>query len=131
MIHTHASEFPVDRFAGTSWRRGRLWGGIGGFLGSVVAVGSFALALLIQGEPLSALVGTPYPPIFGRRTVMLVDYFFVAVLVLGFCFLVVGALMARWGRYPRSDGFGAALTGAILSSVAGGVLFLRLWAVLR
>jgi hypothetical protein len=126
-----APDSPMERSAGISWRRERLWGGIGGFLVSAVGVGSFMIALLIQGEPLSDLVGSPYPRVFTRRTVMPLDYFFLAVLAVGFCFLAAATYIARRGRYPRSDGFGAALTGAILSAVAGGALFLRLWAVLH
>jgi hypothetical protein len=122
-------ESAVPRSSG--WRRERLWGLIVGFLGSAIGAGAFALAYLIQGEPVSNLVGSPYPAIFTRRAVMPLDYFFAAVGILGFVFVVAAALISRWGRYPRSDGFAAALTGAILSVVAGAALCLRLWAVLH
>ena len=124
-----AMDLSVPRSSG--WRRERLWGVIVGFLGSAIGAGSFALAYLIQGEPLSSLVGSPYPAIFTRRSVMPLDYFFAAVCVLGFAFVVAAALISRWGRYPRSDGFAAALTGAMLSVLAGAALALRLWAVLH
>ena len=34
-------------------------------------------------------------------------------------------------RYPRSDGYGSVLTGAILTALSGAILFIRLWAVLH
>jgi hypothetical protein len=117
---------PVELSAGSSSRRERRWGLIGGLMGAAVGVGGFVIAWIVQGDPLRDLSGAPYPPVFTRRTMMPLDYYFLAVLAVGTGFLAAAIFIARRGRYPRSDGFGAVLTGTVLSTIAGLVFFIRL-----
>jgi hypothetical protein len=122
---------PVEPPAGISSSRERRWGIVGGLVGAGVGVGSLLIAWAIQGEPLRDLSGSPYPPLFTRRTMMPLDYYFLAVFLVGTGFLAAAVFVARRGRYPRSDGFGAVLIGTVLSTVAGLVFFIRLWAALH
>ena len=52
-----------------------------------------------------------------------------ALLLVGLAFLSGALVVLRMGRYPRSDGYGAVLLGAILSALGGFVLFVRVWAM--
>jgi len=122
---------PAERLAGVSGRRERLWGLVGGLMGSVVGVGSFVVAWLVQGESLRELAGAPYPPFLARRMMMALDYYFLGMVVVGLAFLTLALAALRLGRYPRTDASGAALVGTILCTLGGVELFVRLWAVLH
>ena len=126
-----AFDHPAERLVGFSARRERLWGLIGGLVGGLAGVGSFFVAWVIQGAPLRELAGSPYPPFFAHRTMMPLDYYFLGLVVLGFAFLIAALVALRLGRYPRTDGSGAALIGTILCALGGVVLFLRLWAAIH
>ncbi|HEV8131859.1 MAG TPA: hypothetical protein VGQ81_11455 [Acidobacteriota bacterium] len=124
-------EHPISRMVGTSFSRERRWGIIGGIVGSMVGGGAFLIASLVQGERWEEMSRGPYPRFFNRHELMPLDFYFVALLAIGVAFLGLALFFVRLGRYPRTDGFGAALTGLILSSLAGTILFLRLFAVLH
>ena len=83
------------------------------------------------GHALSDLVGVPYPPIFTRRAVTVLDYYFLGLVGLGLIFLEGAIVALRRSRYPRTDGAGPALLGAVLCALGGGVLFMRLWVVVH
>lgn len=55
------SDSPIDWRLGLSGRRERLWGFIGGTLGSLMGIGSFLIAWLIQNEPWEEMARSPYP----------------------------------------------------------------------
>jgi len=122
-------DHPAERLAGLSGRHERLWGLVGGVVGSLVGAGSFAVSWLVPGVTLGQLSGSPYPSFFARRTMIALDYYFLALVIVGLAFLGSAVLVLRTGRYPRSDGFGTVLLGAILSALGGVVLFLRVWAM--
>ncbi len=124
-----AVDRPAEPSAGLSGRRERLWGVVGGVVGSLAGVGSFIVACVVQGTPLAQLSGAPYPPFFAQRTMMPLDYYFLGLIVVGLGFLGGALLTLRLGRYPRTDGSGATLVGTILSALGGVVLFARLWAL--
>ena len=125
------ADHPIESAAGLSGRRERFWGIVGGSVGSAAGIGAFAIAWLVQGASLGELSGAPYPPLMTRRAMMPLDYYFLALIVFGLAFLGSGLVATRFGRYPRSDGFGATLLGTILCALGGIVLFMRLWAVLH
>jgi hypothetical protein len=124
-----AQERPADRSIGWSAGRERWWGLVGGVVGSLAGIGSFIVARIFDRASLRELVGSPYPPLLARRSVIALDYYFLAVLAAGFAFLIAAIVLLRTGSYPRTDGFGATLVGAILSMLGGLVLFLRVWAL--
>lgn len=124
-------EVPVGQMAGVSAHRERLWGWVGGVIGSLVGVGGLLVAFLFQDTPLSELWGSPYPPLFTRRSMMPLDYYFLGLVAVGLLFLEGGVIALRISRYPRTDGGGAALLGTVLCALGGVVLFLRLWAVVH
>jgi hypothetical protein len=124
-------EHPIPKMAGTSLSRERHWGIIGGILGSIAGVGAFLVAWLIQGERWQEMSRAPYPLFFNRHELMPLDLYFVILLLIGTLFLALALFLVRVGRYPRTDGYGAVLVGLVLSSLAGMVLFLRLFAVLH
>ena len=128
---SRAADFPLERLAGVSARRERRWGLIGGVVGSHAGVGSFLIGWLVQGEPLRDLSGSPYPAFFARRALVVLDYYFLALVLVGLAFLCGGLVALRWGRYPRTDGSGATLVGTVLCALGGVVLFMRLWAALH
>ncbi len=107
------------------------WGVLGGVLGSAAGGGAFLVASLIQGEPWQEMARAPYPTFFSRREIMPIDLYFFVWFLVGIGFLVAALILIRIGRYPRTDGGGATLAGAIFSALAGVILFLRLWAVLH
>jgi hypothetical protein len=119
---------PVERHAGISATRERRWGIIGGLVGSVVGVGSAAIAIGIDGASFyeTGLV----PRIFRSTEILALDIYFVAVLITGTAFSAAALAFARRSPYPRTEAYGAGLVGWILSSLAGLVLFLRLMALL-
>jgi hypothetical protein len=122
---------PIETAAGLSGRRERFWGLVGGTVGSAVGIGAFAIAWLVQGASAGEMSGAPYPSFLARRVMMPLDYYFLALILVGLAFLGSGLFATRFGRYPRSDGFGATLLGTILCALGGIVLFVRLWAVLH
>jgi hypothetical protein len=124
-------DHPAERLAGLSARRERLWGVAGGLVGGLAGVGSFVVAWVVEGASLGELAGSPYPPFFARRTMLAIDYYFAGLVVVGLAFLLGALVTLRTGRYPRTDGSGAALIGTILCGLGGVVLFLRLWAALH
>jgi hypothetical protein len=126
-----SGDSPAEPGVGLSPRRERRWGWIGGAVGALVGVGGFLIAVVVQNEAIADLAGSPYPPLFERREMMALDYWFVAVLLAGLGFLAASLVAIRSGRYPRTDGFGAALVGSILCALGGFVFFLRLVAVLE
>lgn len=119
---------PVDRSAGTSAARERKWGMIGGLVGAAVGIGSAAIAVGIDG---AALYETGlYPSIFRNREILALDLYLLAVLCAGAGFSAAALVFARRSPYPRTQCYGAGLTGLILSLLAGFILFLRLMALL-
>jgi hypothetical protein len=124
-------DVPIGRAAGVSPRRERLWGLAGGVIGSLVGVGALLVTLLVQDIRFRELWGSPYPPLFTRRSMIPLDYYFLGLVALGLLFLEGGVVALRFSKYPRTDGMGAALLGTVLCALGGVVLFLRLWAVLH
>jgi hypothetical protein len=124
-------DVPVGQLAGVSGRRERFWGWVGGVIGSLVGVGGVLVVFLVQETPLRELWGAPYPPVFTRRTMIALDYYFVGLVALGLVFLEGGILALRKSKFPRTDGAGAALLGTVLCALGGIVLFVRLWAVVH
>jgi hypothetical protein len=124
-------DVPVGQMAGVSGRRERIWGVVGGLIGSLVGVGGLLVTLLVQETPFRELWGAPYPPLFTRRSMIPLDYYFVGLVALGLVFLEGGVLALRKSKYPRTDGAGAALVGTVLCALGGVVLFVRLWAVVH
>lgn len=97
-----------------------------------MGVGSFLVPWLLEGTPPHQLWGTPYPPIFARRSIMALDYYYFLGLVgVGLVFLEGAVVALRKSRFPRTDGAAAALLGAVLCALGGIVLFARLWAVVH
>ncbi len=90
-------------------RREPAWGWVGGFVGSLVGIGSAVVAWRLDGIPLHDLSGAPYPPIFARRAMLALDWYFLSVLLFGMTFLAGSIVAVRVSRYPRTDGFGATL----------------------
>ena len=124
-------DVPVGQFAGVSPHRERLWGVVGGLIGSLVGVGGLLVVFLVQETPLRELWGAPYPPLFMRRSIIPLDYYFLGLVALGLVFLESGVIALRFSRFPRTDGAGAALLGTVLCALGGVVLFVRLWAVVH
>ena len=124
-------DVPVGQMAGVSGRRERVWGWAGGVIGALVGIGGLLVAVLVQEAPLRELVGAPYPRVFTHRSMIALDYYFVGLVALGLVFIEAGIVALRKSRYPRTDGSGAALVGAVLCALGGVVLFVRLWAVVH
>jgi hypothetical protein len=124
-------DVPSERDAGRNAPRERRWGIIGGLTGSAFGALAFVVAVQFDHAPLADLIGSPYPPFLEARRVLSFDWFLLAGLTVGFGFLVYGVVALHSGRYPRSDGYGSVLTGAILTALSGAILFTRLWAVLH
>jgi hypothetical protein len=124
-------DVPVGQAAGVSFGRERLWGWLGGLIGSLVGVGGLIVAMLLDGTSLGQLVGAPYPPAFTQRTILALDYYFLGLIAVGLVFLEGAVMALRKSRFPRTDGGGAALVGTVLCALGGVVLFARLWAVVH
>ena len=124
-------DVPVGQAAGVSGRRERVWGIVGGIIGSLVGIGGLLIAFVVQGTPIRELLGAPYPPVFRQHTMIALDYYFVGLVALGLAFLEGSVVALRLSRYPRTDGGGAAILGTVLCALGGVVLFARLWAVLH
>lgn len=120
-------ERPVPRSDGVSAARERRWGLVGGLVGSLVGGGSAAVAVLLDGAPL--FESGPWPSIFEEPRLLAIDVYLLAVLVAGMGFSVASLLHARRGPFPRSDAFGAGLVGALLTTLAGAILFVRVLAL--
>jgi hypothetical protein len=120
---------PAEPSAGFSAHRERTWGLLGGAVGALAGTGSFAISWLVPGVSLNQLTALPYPPFFSSGVMLALDYYFLALVLVGLAFLAVALVYLRTGRYPRTDGYGAALVGAILSGLGGVVLFMRVWAI--
>jgi hypothetical protein len=91
---------------GRSARRARRWGVVGGVLGSLFGIGSALIAVYVHGAQWAE---APYPAFFSRRHVLAYDVFLLFGLAVGAGFLVAALLLCRFGRYPRTDAFGALL----------------------
>jgi len=124
-------DVPVGQYAGVSPGRERVWGVVGGLIGSLVGIGALVVAFFVQDVPLRELWGAPYPPLFARRSIMPLDYYFLGLVALGLVFLESGVIALRVSRFPRTDAAGAALLGTVLCALGGVVLFVRLWAVVH
>jgi len=121
-------EAPVQREAGVSSSRERKWGLIGGLAGTVVGVGSAAVAVGIDGA--SFYETGLYPRIFQRQEILAMDLYMLAVLIAGASFSAAALVFARTSPFPRTECYGAGLMGLILSLLAGVLLFIRLMALL-
>jgi hypothetical protein len=119
---------PIVREAGVSSSRERKWGLIGGLAGTVVGVGSAAVAVGIDGA--SFYETSLYLRIFHSKEILAVDLYVLAVLLAGAGFSTAALVFARRSPYPRTESYGAGLMGLILSSLAGILLFIRLMALL-
>jgi hypothetical protein len=122
---------PAARGIGASDARERFWGLIGGLVGASVGIGSFLVAWLVDGASWSELSGAPYPPFLATRRPIGFDYYLLAVVLVGLAFLAHALLRLRLGRYPRSDGYGAALIGGLLCALGGVILFVRVFAIVH
>jgi hypothetical protein len=120
---------PAERSSGLSASRERAWGLAGGVVGALAGIGSLLVSWLVPGVTLGQLAGAPFPLFFARREMIALDYYFLTLLLVGTAFLTGAVVVLRAGRYPRSDGFGLVLLGAILSSLGGVILFGRVWAM--
>lgn len=124
------TETPVATSAGLSRRRDAMWGILGGVLGVLVGGGSAAIGIFVEGaDPLAST--SPYPAFFTKRQLLVYDYFLLFLVVLGGVFAVSAVVFAKRSRFPRTDAFGAALASGVLFLLAGTLLFVRLFAVIR
>jgi hypothetical protein len=101
---------------------------VGGALGALFGIGSALIAVYVQG---ARWIETPYPAFFSQRHVLAYDVFLLAGLAVGAGFLVAALLLCRFGRYPRTDAFGALLIGTILVALSTAILLTRLVAIIR
>ena len=120
---------PIDRASGVSLHRERLWGLVGGLVGSLAGIGSFGVAWLVPGASMREMAGSPYPPLLARRETIALDFYFLAIVLLGMAFLISALVLVRRGRYPRTDGYGALFMGGLLAVLGGVILFVRVWAI--
>lgn len=119
----------MERQAGTSQAREQRWGAIGGTLGSLYGAGAAVIAIFVEGAPWWP-TGT-YPPFFATPRLLVFDVYMVAALAAGLGFLVAALILARRSPYPRTDASGAIVTGLVLASTSGAILFTRLLAIVR
>jgi hypothetical protein len=102
---------------------------VGGVLGSLFGVGSALIAVHVHG---ARWVEAPYPVFFSQRHVLAYDVFLLAGLAVGAGFFwPLRCCFCRFGRYPRTDAFGALLIGMILSALSTAILLTRLVAIVR
>ena len=119
---------PAGPEAGLSARRERMWGVLGGAVGAAFGVGAALIAVYVEGAPWTS--SSPYPAFFSVRRLLAFDIFLLCGVLAGLIFSITALLLARFGPYPRTDGFGA-LLGAILSTLGGTILFVRLVALIH
>ena len=124
-------DVPVGQAAGVSGRRHRVWGAARMLLVPLALAGSLLVPWLVQGTPLDDLWGLPYPPMFARKQMILLDYYALGLVGLGLVFLEGAMVALRASKFPRTDGTGAALLGTVLCALGGLGLFVRLWLVLH
>jgi hypothetical protein len=118
---------PAERTSGLSPRRERIWGIVGGAVGTAFGVGSALTAVYLQGA--SWTEAGPYPGFFRTAGLAPYDLFLAGGAVAGLGFLAAALWFSRAGRYPRTDAFGAGLIGAILLALVSSLFFLRLFAM--
>ena len=121
-------DVPVERDAGVSASRERRWGLIGGLTGTVVGIGSAAVAIGLDGA--SFYETGLYPRIFRSQEILAMDLYMLAMLLGGAGFSAAALVFARRSPYPRTESYGAGLVGLILLLLAGILLFIRLMALL-
>ena len=119
----------VDRKTGLSPTRERMWGLIGGTVGSLFGIGAALVAMGLDGVPWYS--SGPYPLVFTEQRLLAIDIYFLLALFVGLGFSTAAAIFSRRSPYPRTDAFGAALLGAILMGVSGLVFFTRLVALIQ
>lgn len=122
-------DHPVDKRAGLSPSRERLWGLIGGTVGPIVGVGAAIVAVGIDGVPW--FTSGPYPAVFTEQRLLALDVYLLIVFLAGVGFATAGAIYSRRSLYPRTDAFGAGLMGTILMGVGGTIFFVRLLALIQ
>jgi vacuolar-type H+-ATPase subunit I/STV1 len=120
-------ERPLTREEGLSAARERRWGWIGGVVGSVVGIGSAAVAMLVDGAP--PYESGPWPAIFREPRILGMDVYLGSMLVVGAGFSIAGLVHARRSGFPRTDAYGAGLVGALLMLLSGTILFTRVLAL--
>jgi hypothetical protein len=120
---------PVERSAGVSAARERRWGLIGGAAGAIVGGGSALVTVFLDGA--SWLESGPYPAVFREGRLHAIDGYLLLVLLTGLGFSVAALVAVRRSAFPRSDGFGAGLVGALLAVLGGAILFIRVLALTR
>lgn len=94
-------------------------------------MGAFLVPWLVQQESWRDFAQGPYPTFFRRKEWVPFDWYLLGCVVVGMAFLVNALVAIRRGPFPRSDGYGGALTGFIFLSLSGIILFLRPWAALH
>ena len=115
---------------GRSSRRERTWGRVGAIVGTCVGVGAALVAVYLDGMPWTQ-GPNPYPSIFAKMALLSLDVFLLGIVIAGVGFSILALFFTRRSPYPRSDAFGAALMGLILSSTGGLMFFLRICAMIR
>ncbi len=123
------NETPIERGAGRSSRRERIWGIVGGSLGVGVGLGSALIAIFVEGA--DAYRSVPYPPFFTIRRILVYDAFLAVVIAAGAALLITAVIAARRSRFPRTDAAGGAGVGAILVLLGAALLFTRLFAIIN
>jgi hypothetical protein len=120
---------PAESMVGVAAGRERMWGLAGGAVGASLGIGSALIAMFVEKAP--AFSSGLYPQFFSSPRLLAYDVFLLLTLVVGVAFMGLAIVLARVGRYPRTDCFGAGLLGTILSALAGLLIFFRLVAVIR
>jgi len=128
MKDTPEMERPIGPLEGLSVRRERKWGLIGGAIGAAFGLGSALIAVYVEGASWWSSTA-PYPAFFARPRLLAYDEYLLGGLIVGGVLAVTAALAAKRSRFPRTDAFGAALGGAILTLLCGVLLFTRLVAI--
>ena len=105
--------------------RAREWSIVGGLVWIIAALGGLFIARFQE-----AGASQGWRVAFERPELGALDIWWFTVVLAGGVFLAVGLFGALRSQAPRTDAFGAGLTGAVLSTVGGLILFLRLLAVL-
>lgn len=124
---TGEAERAIPPEEGLSRARERHWGLIGGAVGSLAGLGAAAVAVLVDG--VSPREGGPWPSVFREPRLLAIDVYLLAALAVGVGFSVSALLSARRGPFPRTDAYGAGLVGALLTTLAGLIFFIRIVAL--